>query len=261
MINNPVFIIGLNKSGTSLLYLMMSKHSELSAVRSYQILKEPKSGKRKAMLHMADYGIGEGQRIPGIPQKMGLKGGPGRWAAPQFIKEYKLNETNVECGDREALTLAYERGIVDPSKRLLEKSPPNLLRSRYLQALFPDATFIATIRHPMANVAANAKKKSNWGSVSEQAYHWNQAYQNLLIDKEKLSSFMLVKYEEMVKNTEKILSDIFRTCNLSMNLNMLRAVKIEKNVNQILFDMLSDDEKGQILDICGDTMSKYGYEV
>src|SRR5204863_5837347 len=33
---------------------------------------------------------------------------------------------------------------------LLEKSPPNLLRTRFLQALFPESSFVVLIRDPVA---------------------------------------------------------------------------------------------------------------
>ena len=33
---------------------------------------------------------------------------------------------------------------------LVEKSPPNLVRTRFLQALFPDARQIVVTRHPIA---------------------------------------------------------------------------------------------------------------
>ena len=32
---------------------------------------------------------------------------------------------------------------------LVEKSPPNIVRMRYLQALFPRASFVMILRHPV----------------------------------------------------------------------------------------------------------------
>ena len=40
---------------------------------------------------------------------------------------------------------------------LVEKSPPNLIRMRFLQALFPDAAFVVVVRHPVAVAYATAK--------------------------------------------------------------------------------------------------------
>ena len=79
-IQRPIFILGLNKSGTSLLYLYLSRHSKLSAVRSF---KTPKSNSnRLATLYMEDFGIGEGQRIPCMPAKLqrGRDGSVARFA-------------------------------------------------------------------------------------------------------------------------------------------------------------------------------------
>ncbi|WJW76275.1 sulfotransferase [Thiohalobacter sp. IOR34] len=256
--SRPVFILGLNKSGTSLLYLILSRHPSLSAIRSF---KPPKGNlhKRKAMLFMENYGIGEGQQIPGIPEKMGLKSGPGRWALPRFQLEYRLTEEDVEEGDAIMLANAYSGAMVDSSRRLLEKSPPNILRCRYLQALFPDATFLAIVRNPHANVAANAKKRSNWGGVREQAEHWNQAYSFLLEDMSSLNSFMLIKYEDLVCNTEKVLGDVFTQCDLECDLGIIDRSEIKSDVNDKLLALLNDEDKRLINIICGSTMREYGY--
>src|ERR671935_179621 len=40
---------------------------------------------------------------------------------------------------------------------LLEKSPPNLLKTRFLQALFPGARFVVILRHPIPVALATAR--------------------------------------------------------------------------------------------------------
>ena len=44
---------------------------------------------------------------------------------------------------------------------LLEKSPSNLLRARFLQALWPDCHFVFIVRHPLAHAYASAA----WGTA------------------------------------------------------------------------------------------------
>ena len=67
-IRRPIFVIGLNKSGTSLIYLCLAAHSQLSAVRTQ---KPPaSSSKRVGSLYLSDHGLGEGQHIAEMPAKM-----------------------------------------------------------------------------------------------------------------------------------------------------------------------------------------------
>ncbi|MDH8276096.1 sulfotransferase, partial [Klebsiella pneumoniae] len=57
----------------------------------------------------------------------------------------------------------------------MEKSPPNLLRLRLLQAVFPDAAFVVIVRHPVAVAYAT----QFWAKTPplEQIEHWLIAHE------------------------------------------------------------------------------------
>ena len=48
MLRAPIFIVGLNKSGTSLLYLMLSRHPSLSGLKPSED-QGPKSGSARCI--------------------------------------------------------------------------------------------------------------------------------------------------------------------------------------------------------------------
>ncbi len=256
MLRAPIFIVGLNKSGTSLLYLLLSRHEELSAIRSYTPAKAEIGA---ATLYMQNFALGEGQKIPGLIEKLGPGEGSGQWALPKFVARYRLTEADVEPGDAEHADANYRSGMIHPERRLCEKSPPNLIRTRYLQALFPDASFIAIVRNPYANVSANAKKRTKWGSVADQATHWTNAHKIFAEDKPYLSRLMEVQYEEMVGKPAQVLGQVCDWCGVAFNPRLLDRMAIDSGVNDALIAKLSSNEIDTVSTICGPTMAEFGY--
>lgn len=256
-LQQPVFIVGVNKSGTSLLYLLLSRHSHLSAIRSYRPPK-PVRG-RTAMLTAHDHGIAEGQKIPGLLSKLAPKGGSGRWATSAHVAEYRLTDADVEPGDREAVTRAYRQGMLRSDARLCEKSPPNLIRTRYLQALFPDALFVVLVRHPLATVAANGKKRAKWGDVSVQAEHWAEAHRLFLADRPHLRRMMILRYEDLVADVNGSLRAICDFCHMPFEPGLTDAEPVAPSVNDAMVNLLSADERAVVAARCGDVAEVLGY--
>jgi len=256
MIEAPIFIVGLNKSGTSLLYLMLSRHPALSAIRAF---KRPKSSKNAGTtLNMEDHHIGEGQKIPDLIEKLRPASGSGRWACPEFLDRYRLTEAEAEPGDRESVSAAYERAMTNPDARLVEKSPPNTVRTRFLQALFPDATFIHIVRDPYANIAANAKKRDKWGSTDEQAVHWAAANGTYLEDSARLTRAMTIRYEALVARPDETLQAVCDFCGIERSAEMM--VPVEQGLNEEMTALLSKDEIDGISEIISPRLFRaFGY--
>jgi len=80
---------------------------------------------------------------------------------------------------------------------IVEKSPPNLIRSRYFQALFPGARFVFIVRHPIPVSLATEK----WARTThlELMLHWHVAHLLMLRDIASLDHAIVVRYEDMVE--------------------------------------------------------------
>jgi hypothetical protein len=91
---------------------------------------------------------------------------------------------------------------------LVEKSPPNLLMTRFLQAMFPEAGFVLVVRHPIAVSAATQK----WSSTRPHQLlrHWEVAHRTLRGDLPWLRRAMLVRYERLVADPDAELGRVFR---------------------------------------------------
>ena len=88
----------------------------------------------------------------------------------------------------------------------IEKSPPNIIRTRFLQELFPEAYFITIIRHPLA--VSLATQKWSKTSVDSLINHWITAHRIYQEDRLKLKNEFFFSYEHMVLNPRELINDI-----------------------------------------------------
>lgn len=250
----PIFVVGLNKSGTSLLYLLLSNHSALSGVAA---AVTNKSG--VATLYLANHGLTEGHKLLGLPARLRPQPNIHLFGAPEFIDEHRQVDP-ATAEDRISTDAAYRAAMADPNKRLVEKSPPNMVRTRYLQSMFPDATFIAITRDPYANVAANSVKRTKWGSVTDQAAHWAGAHGAFLQDRPHLTRCLAVRYEDLTVDPSKTLSSVCLACGLNYEPTMLNGVEISRNINSDLIGSLDRRSRRDITRIIpAATMAAFGY--
>lgn len=184
-----LFIGGLHRSGTSLLHRLLRAHPRASGFADTPATED------------------EGQHLQSVFPPAYRYGGPGRFA---FDLRSHLTERSALASMESRQRLMREWGAYyDLSKEvLLEKSPPNLVRSRFLQALFPGARFVFVVRHPLAVALATQK----WArtSVLELLLHWHAAHAIMLADLARLERFCVVRYEDFVASPQSHLDHICR---------------------------------------------------
>jgi len=166
-----VFLGGLHRSGTTLLFRMLREHPAISGFANNQDANE--------WLAAED----EGQYLQSVYPQAIYWGGPGKFA---FAPEAHLTEQS------ELLTVENKAKLAiqwfpywDLSKHfLLEKSPPNLIWTRFLQSAFPNSSFVIIERHPVA-VSLATEKWSPTGLVSL-VEHWLVAHETFEKDRAHL---------------------------------------------------------------------------
>lgn len=87
---------------------------------------------------------------------------------------------------------------------LLEKSPPNTLRSRWLQHHFTPSRFIALVRHPYA-VCEGITRRTRY-SIAEAATHWALVHRILTEDMPHLDRTLVVRYEDLCERPAEYLA-------------------------------------------------------
>jgi len=216
-----VFVCGLHRSGTSILFKTLREHPEISGFRDTPSPED------------------EGQHLQSVFPAAKKYGGAGRFG---FDPLSRLDEGSELVTDENRAKLFREWGQYwDLEKRcLLEKSPPNLLRTRFFQALFPDSCFIVLTRHPLAVTFAERKYKRDL-SLRHLLEHWLVCHERFEADREQLGKVHVVKYEDFVGAPEEALRKIYSFVGVGM---IDTAAGVLTGVNEKYLAQWRDFRKG-----------------
>lgn len=240
-----VFLVGCYNSGTTLLAELLGHHPSISAL--------PTEGHFITDQFVKDYDIGL----------------PRMWVDREDL--FRLTEKDegpdpVRVKKEWAMRLDLNKPV------LLEKSPPNSAKTRWLQAHFENARFIGIMRNGYAVTEgitrkADPKHLINSWPIEKSAYQWKRSNEILQQDAEHLKHFMWIKYEDLAADTRGTLNKITDFIGLPgfENFEKDRSWSIHerdekvRNMNQESIDRLSSEQIKQINEIIGDMIESYGY--
>ena len=184
-----VFLAGLHRSGTTLLARLLAAHPEISGFSGTGVPAD------------------EGQLLQSVYPAASVYGGPGRFG---FAPESHLTEASPLVSQESASRLFEEWSPHWDLSRplLLEKSPPNLLKTRFLQALYPGSAFVVIVRHPIPVSIPTARWRGT-RRFDRMLEHWLHCHALFEGDRERLERVHVIRYEELVRNPESVLRGIF----------------------------------------------------
>jgi len=173
-----VFVGGLHRSGTTPMARCLSEHPQVSGFSDTGAIED------------------EGQHLQSVYPAANTHGGPGRFA---LAPEAHLTEESPLATEANAARLFEQWSPHWDLTRpvLVEKSPPNLVMSRFLQALYPDAYFVMVVRHPVV-VTLSTKKWARITSLKALMDNWFNAHETFEQDSAHLRRLTVVKYEDFV---------------------------------------------------------------
>jgi hypothetical protein len=97
----------------------------------------------------------------------------------------------------------------DPSKSIcVEKTPANLLMTRFLQAAFPDSYFVVIWRHPIPVSMASQRWTVSINPLHRLFEHWLHCHHLFEEDRTYLRHVYELRYEDYVKNPAKYHEEI-----------------------------------------------------
>ena len=228
--DRPIFIVSTPRSGSTLLFETLSQFPDLWTIgRESHDIMEGIPELHPAFRSYSSNGLTEADALPHV--SLALRDGFVR----QLRDRSKTAYINLPVKER-------------PQKiRFLEKTPKNVLRVPFLQAVFPDALFIFLYREPKGNISSmiegwKAKRfisypqlpgwqEKNWSfllipgwqslqncSIAEiAAYQWKMANSCIWDNLQSLPSscWCLLRYEDLIKEPKKVIGEIREFVGLS----------------------------------------------
>jgi hypothetical protein len=195
--NGPgwLFIVGVNNSGTTLLRSILARHPQVRTLRE--------NGKDVEGHHLA----GRTGNLP-VPTPM-----LGRlWSERKDL--FCMDETTTGW-DAQKVIADWAPCFTPGNGYLMEKSPPNTLRTRWLQAHFKPSHFVVIVRNGYAVAegivrrrSVSAVKAARNVSLQRAARHWAISNEILLNDLKHIKNQVMVRYEDWVLEPRKEMARI-----------------------------------------------------
>lgn len=240
-----VFLVGCYNSGTTLLSELMSHHPSISALST--------EGHFITDQFVKDYDIGL----------------PRMWVDREDL--FRLDENDI---GPDPLRVKKEWAMrLDLNKPvLLEKSPPNSAKTRWLQQHFENAYFVGIMRNGYA-VAEGITRKAdpkhliNSWPIEKSAYQWMRSNEVLQQDSKHLKNFIWISYEDLAEDTLGTLNKItdfigidqFEPFESDRNWSIHERDEKVRNMNTESIARLTPEQIVKINEIAGDMLDKYGY--
>lgn len=197
-----VFVAGLHRSGTTPLARAIEQHPDVSGLTGTGAWED------------------EGQHVQPVYPKAKVYGGPGRFARDE--RSHLTEQSPLVTPENAAALWSAWEPYWDTSRRfLVEKSPPNLVMGRFLQALFPGSAYVVVMRHPVV-VALGTRKwrkllSRNWQNhttIESMVEHWLIAHRVMRADLPQLDRAVVLRYEDLVDEPEAELGKVQRLLGL-----------------------------------------------
>lgn len=229
-----IFIGGLHRSGTTLLHDIIGSHPKISAFLNTGVSKD------------------EGQHLQTVYPRASEFGGPGRFG---FDPRSFMDEGHPLATDANAERLLGEWSRHWDLTRdfLLEKSPPNLVRTRFLQRLFPGCRFIIALRHPIA--VAYATQKWSRTDIPSLVEHWLRCHERFKVDRPELAHVFVLRYEEFVVEPQRFVDVLCRWIGIETT-PIQRSISTE--INEKYFARWRADKKARSALLTGKSSNELG---
>jgi hypothetical protein len=283
-VRKPIFVVGCGRSGTALLFNLLSTSLELVPTTGYPDGED----------HVGWIKHG-GARIAGLANPQGDSGHVGHHLC-LYMDESQVTE-QVRGSMHRYYALEVLKGR--PAARVLNKCPHLSNKLRYVRAMFPDALFLHIIREPVAVVASWVKvmqavpqllmywpeakfpcwwvfptpdaalglsalgDESRWypgGGLLRLADYW--ATVNSIIPKQLSDTpgqLLTIRYEELIARPREVMGQVGEFCGLHAAPSGEVAIDPKRNI--AYRSLLTDEQVQKIIARCRPVANTFGYNL
>ena len=201
-----IFILGLPRSGTSLVEQIIASHPEV-------------------------YGAGELNYLENIIRK-------------GFFNGYKLDPTALNDDTINQISKTYidlVNGFKPTENIITDKAPHNFKWIGFIKIFFPNAKIIHCVRDPKDNCLSLYKnifdENVDWTYNESSLYTYYENYYNLMnFWQTKLPDFILnISYEKLIAEPKKNMEKLINFCDLKWDDRCLEFYKTERQVKTVSF--------------------------
>lgn len=289
-ISKPIFIVGSGRSGTTILYNMLSTHPELAWFSNYsdKFLNFPGIAALHNILDLPFIGNYIDRNIINNRfSKFSVRPVEAENIYHSHCGFEKSRKTTKKDLKEETETkfkrlIRYHLSLTGKS-RFVSKQTSNNQRLALIDSMFQDAMYLHIIRDGRAvtrsllNVdwwddvilweregrVRNLKTREDLNELQLAASHWKRNVQEILTQKVQFEDrYMEFRYEDLCANPRKIITSILDFTGLKKRDDFINMVPGElPNRNFKWKDEFSDSQKEKLDNHIGDYLSKLGYDV
>ncbi|MGH3089702.1 MAG: sulfotransferase family protein [Rubrobacteraceae bacterium] len=203
-----LFIGGVHRSGTSPVFRCLREHPMISGFRDTGVSKD------------------EGQLLQSVYPPANAHGGVGKFG---FHPEAHLTERSALAADDNRARLFAEWGKYWNLEKpvLIEKSPPNVIRTRFLQEMFPNSYFVVVIRDPIA--VSYATRDWTGAPLERLIEHWLLCHESFERDRKRVRRLLVLRYEDFTEDPQATLEELYSFLGLPGHPN---RIEVHKKVNE-----------------------------
>ena len=214
-----VFVCGLQRSGTSILARNIGRLPNCTVFRNTGAIED------------------EGQYLQDVYPTNNELGGTGWYG---FDPRAHLTEESRSLTPENILRLqtSWHRYWDNTKSICVEKTPGNLLMTRFLQAAFPNSYFVVIKRHPVAVSMANQRWKKSMASLHMGFEHWLQCYGLYEEDKKHINRLYEMRYEDYINDPSRYHAEIARF--IGTNVSVDEMEELAGTHNRKYFDRWHD---------------------
>jgi len=200
MSERPIFIVGTQRSGTTLMRLILDSHPRIAIGHESGFMRAVEATKR-----LPGYIYGDG-----------------------WYRRFGVDDEDMQRRLRDFYSSIFERhALLQEKPRWGEKTPDNVFCVEEIRGMWPEAQFLCTVRHPGAVIASLAR----WNWEFDRALdYWLSAY---AAAREAAhlggSSWHQVRYEDLVTEPRDTLARVLDYLDESWSDDLLLHARVQSS--------------------------------